>query len=224
MKPPCELMCKVINKAGTTAKAIRGLCVMDTDTSPGPAAASNPAELALEIYKLLAPHPSETRVRAIQSAMASLGETASLPGQGASKHTTGAAEITGEFGDLNLGPKALRWLQKYGITRAMLEEAFLLGDRVEISANSVPGASKREMTVHCYLLVGLKNLLKADTPSVDDGDAIAECKRMAAYDKNNHTTNRQSVGNKMSGARPNFMLTGPGETAVAALIKQMTAA
>ena len=45
---------------------------------------------------------------------------------------------------------------------------------------------------------------------------------MAAYDKNNHTTNRQSVGNRMSGTRPNFMLTGPGETAVAALVKQMT--
>jgi hypothetical protein len=104
----------------------------------------------------------------------------------------------------------------------MLEEVFLLADRIEISASSVPGASKREMTVNCYLLVGLKNLLKADIPSIDDGDAIAECKRMAAYDKNNHTTNRQSVGNKMSGTRPNFMLTGPGETAVAVLIKQMT--
>lgn len=195
---------------------------MNTDTSAAPEAALNPAELALEIYRLLAPHPSETRVRAIQSAMASLGETAVLPSLSATKHITGAAQTTGEFGELDLGPKALRWLQKYSITRAVLEEVFLLGDRVEISASSVPGVSKREMTANCYLLVGLKSLLKTDAPSIDDGDAIAECKRMAAYDKNNHTTNRQSVGNRMSGTRPNFMLTGPGETAVAALVKQMT--
>ena len=196
---------------------------MDTDTSPMPdAALQNPAELALEIYKLLAPHPSEIRVRAIQSAMTSLGEMAVLPAH-SKKDTPGVAQTIGDYGELSLGPKALRWVQKYSITRAMLEEVFLLADRIEISANSVPGASKREMTVNCYLLVGLNNLLKADIPSIDDSDAIAECKRMAAYDKNNHTTNRQSVGNKMSGTRPNFMLTGPGETAVAALIKQMTA-
>ncbi len=195
---------------------------MDTDSSAAPGAVLNPAELALEIYKLLAPHPSETRVRAIQSAMASLGEAVPLAGQSAMKQITAAAQIAGEFGELNLGPKALRWLQKYSITRAMLEEVFLLGDRIEISASSVPGESKREMTVNCYLLVGLKSLLTTDAPSIGDGDAIAECKRLAAYDKNNHTTNRQSVGNKMSGTRPNFMLTGPGETAVAALVKQMT--
>lgn len=196
---------------------------MDTDTSPMPdAVLQNPAELALEIYKLLAPHASEVRLRAIQSAMASLGETALLPGHGAAKGTIGVEQTIGDYGELSFGPKASRWVQKYGITRAMLEEVLLLGDRIEISASSVPGVSKREMTVNCYLLVGLKNLLKTDVPSIDDSDAIAECKRMAAYDKNNHTTNRQSVGNKMSGTRPNFMLTGPGETAVAALVKQMT--
>jgi len=196
---------------------------MDTDTSPAPDVTSqNPAELALQIYKLLAPHPSEIRVRAIQSVLASLGETAVLPGQGAMKGAAGVAQTIGEFGELSLGPRALRWAQKYSITRAMLEEVFLLGDRIEISASSVPGASKREMTVNCYLLVGLKSLLKSDAPSIDDGDAIAECKRMAAYDKNNHTTNRQSVGSKMSGNRPNFLLTGPGETAAAELVKEMT--
>jgi hypothetical protein len=79
---------------------------MNTDTSAAPEAALNPAELALEIYKLLAPHPSETRVRAIQSAMASLGETAVLPSLSATKHITGAAQTTGEFGELDLGAVA----------------------------------------------------------------------------------------------------------------------
>jgi hypothetical protein len=156
--------------------------------------------------------------------MTSLGEVAAFPGEGPAKGSGGIAETTGDFEDLNLGPKALKWAQKHGVTRPALDEVFhFLGDRVEISASSIPGASRREMTVNCYLLVGLRSLLKTDVPSISDSDAIAECKRMAAYDKNNHTTNRQSVGNKMRGTRPNFMLTGPGETAGAELVKQITA-
>ncbi|MDY6948272.1 MAG: hypothetical protein SXG53_21400, partial [Pseudomonadota bacterium] len=82
----------------------------------------------------------------------------------------------------------------------------------------------KEMAVNCYLLCGIKGLLREDIPSLDDSDAIAVCKRLAAYDKNNHTTNRQSAGNKMSGNRPTFTLTGPGESAAAELIKQMARA
>lgn len=189
----------------------------------GEASSKNPAELALEIYKLLFPHSSETRVRAMQSAMTSLGEVAVLSKAGANPSSSETAQAHGELDDLRLGPKALKWAQRHAITRAMLEEVFhFLDGRVEITASSIPGASKREMTANCYLLVGLRSLLKSDLPSIDDGEAIAECKRMAAYDKNNHTTNRQSVGNKMSGNRPNFTLTGPGETAAAELVKQMT--
>ncbi len=128
----------------------------------------------------------------------------------------------GEFADLELGPKALKWIQKHGITRSMLEEVFHLtsGD-VAITASAVPGASKREMTISCYLLCGVRGLLKNDVPSLDEGEAVAVCKRLTAYDRNNHTTNRLAVGNRMSGAKPTFTLTGPGETAAADLLKRM---
>jgi hypothetical protein len=195
-----------------------------SDTAGGDASSKNPAELALEIYKLLFPHSSETRLRAVQSAMTSLGEIAVLPKESGAKGSGGSAQIDGDFEDLNLGPKAMKWAQKNGISRAMLEEVFhFLDGRVEISASGVPGASRREMTVNCYLLSGLRGLLSGDVPSFDDSEAIYECKRTAAYDKNNHTTNRQAVGNKMSGNRPKFTLTGPGEVAAAELVKQMTA-
>jgi hypothetical protein len=182
------------------------------------AAQKNPAELALAIYNLLFPHTSEVRLRAVQSAMTSLGESGVLPAKTVA--TVGQADT--ELSELSLGPKATKWAQKNGISRAMLEEVFhFLDGRVEVSASSVPGASKREMTVNCYLLTGLRSLLGNDLPSFEDGEAISECKRTAAYDKNNHTVNRQSVGNKMSGTRPKFTLTGPGETAAAELVKQM---
>jgi hypothetical protein len=185
--------------------------------------AKSPAELALEIYNILFPHSSDVRVRAVQSALASLGE-------GMSSLRPGAVPLmpsqdAGDLSDLKLGPKALRWAHKHGITRAMLDEVFHLSDgQVDITASSVPGTSKREMTVNCYLLSGLRGLLKDDAPSFDDGDAIALCKRLTAYDKNNHTSHRQAVGNRMTGAKPTFTLTGPGETAAADLVKRMTTA
>jgi len=191
----------------------------------GTSSSKNPAELALDLYNLLVPHPSDVRVRAIQSVMASLGESA-LPQRQGSGGSQGLADpnASGDFADLKIGPKALKWVQKHGVTRAMLDEIFhLSGSDFDITASSVPGASKKEMTVNCYLLEGLRGLLKSDVGALDDGDSIALCKRLTAYDKNNHTTNRSAVGNRMSGTRPHFTLTGPGETAAAELVKLMTA-
>jgi hypothetical protein len=185
--------------------------------------AKNPAELALEIYNILFPHSSDVRVRAVQSAMASLGEGMSPQRPGGTVSSAAPTQDAGDFSDLKLGPKALKWAHKHGITRAMLDEVFHFADgQVDITASSIPGASKREMTVNCYLLSGLRGLLKDDAPSFDDGDAIALCRRLTAYDKNNHTSHRNAVGNKMTGTKPTFTLTGPGETAAADLLKRMT--
>ena len=41
----------------------------------GESVSKNPAELGLELYNVLAPYPSEVRLKAIQSAMVALGET-----------------------------------------------------------------------------------------------------------------------------------------------------
>ncbi len=196
---------------------------MNTTSQPEAALPKNPAELALELYNILLPHASEVRQRAIQSAMTSLGESPIAQRDTVRSSIGEVAEEAGDFGDVKLGAKALKWAQKHGITRAMLDEVFHLTDGgFGVIANSVPGASKREMTVNCYLLSGLRGLLMDDAPSLNEGETIAVCKRLTAYDKNNHTANRQAVGNRMAGNRPTFTLTGPGETAAAELVKQMT--
>jgi hypothetical protein len=179
----------------------------------------SPAELSLEIYNILVPFESEVRQRVIQSALTLLGETLLSPvGRSAALQST----VIG-FDEVNLGPKAMKWVQRHALTREMLDEIYHFTDgAVEIIASSVPGASKREMTVNCYLLSGIRGLLKEDVPSLDESETIVICKRLTAYDKNNHTANRQLVGNKMSGKKPTFTLTGPGETVAAELIKQMT--
>jgi hypothetical protein len=179
----------------------------------------NPAEVALDLYNVLYPYPSDFRQKAIQAALSALGEVGAVN----TNSNTNVSGSPADFADLGLGPKALKWVQKFGITREALEEAFHFNDgRVEICASEVPGSSRREMTVNCYLLCGLQGLLGSDSPTLEDGEAIAVCKRLAAYDKNNHTSNRQAVGNKMSGVKPLFTLTGPGESAAADLVKQMS--
>ena len=179
----------------------------------------SPAELSLEIYNILVPFESDVRQRVIQSALTLLGETAFTP---VGRSTALQSAVTG-FDDVRVGPKAMKWVQKHAVSREMLDEIYHFTDGdVDIIASSVPGASKREMTVNCYLLSGIRGLLKGDVPSLDETETIAVCRRLTAYDKNNHTANRQSVGNKVSGIKPTFTLTGPGETAAAELIKQMT--
>ena len=183
----------------------------------------SPAELALQLYNLLVPHSADIRNKAIQAAVTLLGDGGSPSPVALSSQSLPGTGAVGEFADLRLGPRALKWIQKYGITRAILDEVFHLesGD-VDVIASTIPGTSKREMTINCYLLCGVRGLLKGDIPSLDEAEAIAVCKRLTAYDRNNHTTNRQAVGNRMSGTKPAFTLTGPGETAAAELLKRMS--
>ncbi len=189
-----------------------------------PPPTANPAQLALELYNLLAPHSSEIRQRVIQSALASLGE-GFTPSKSTAAGSGNGSAFAGDSGDLEeLGPKAVKWAQKNGVTRAMLDEIFhITNGNVETTASSVPGAGKRDMTVNCYLLTGLRGLLATDASTLDDSETIALCKRLTAYDKNNHPAYRKGVGNMMSGAKPTFTLTGPGETAAGNLVKQMAA-
>jgi hypothetical protein len=195
---------------------------MDSHESDG-FVSKNPAQLALDLYNLLFPHPSDVRQKAIRAAMMSLGEAPIEQPRVAGSGSRDSEGGSGEFVDTKLGPKAIRWAQKHGVSRAMLDEVFHLDDdAMDVIASSVPGPSRREMTVQCYLLCGVRGLLRNDVPSLDEGDAISLCKRLTAYDKNNHTTNRNAMANKMTGTRPSFTLTGPGEAAGAELIKQMT--
>ena len=120
---------------------------MDASDSAG-VQTTNPAELALELYKLLVGQSSEMRHRAIQSVLAALGESqVAVP-----KAVPNATQMqfpsdAGDFSDI--GPKAAKWAQKNGVTRAMIDEVFhIVNGTVEITASSVPGARKRDLTVN----------------------------------------------------------------------------
>lgn len=180
----------------------------------------NAAQVALEIYNILEPLPTDLRSRAIQAALASLGEP--MPLVATKIQPTAEFPEQVDISEKPLGPKARKWCQRHNLGAQQLEEIFhFTAETIEIIASAVPGSSKKDMTANCYLLEGVRGLLKNDEPKIIDSEVIQLCKRLAAYDKNNHTTFRKSVGNRMTGDRANLTLTGPGENAAAELVKQM---
>jgi hypothetical protein len=181
----------------------------------------NVATIASDLYALLEPCTHEERQRAVRAAFALLGEEPSAT----------AAEVPARAGGRStdnplvegLGPKAAKWIQQHGLTRAQLDSAFYFHDgKVEVHVDTVAGKSKREQTINCYLLAGARAYLEADIASFNDSDAIKLCKHTQSYDKNNHTANRNALGNRVTGNRENgFELTGPGLKAAAALLVEL---
>ncbi len=182
------------------------------------------AQLTMEILKIAESYSNELLKRSFQAVLTLRGDTMALaepnkPNVASNSNQGGDA---GEFSDTKIGPKALKWVQRNGITREQLDEVFhLVGDTIDVTASEIPGNGKKEMTANCYLLMGARGLLQFDEPKLNESDTLELCKRLTAYDKNNHTTFRKQVGNKVTGSKPDFLLTGPGEKAAAELIKQM---
>jgi hypothetical protein len=174
-------------------------------------------EIAASVFNLLEPLAKEDRQRVVKAVYALLGESPSGLGVGDEK---GKTQIDVVDDQSQFGPKARQWLLKHQLPREKLEKAFYFQDgKVDIHLNTMVGGSKKEQTINCYLLLGAKAFLESDNSQFSDSDAIALCKHVQAYDKNNHTTNRSSLGNMVTGSRQEgFALTGPGLKAAAELL------
>ncbi len=182
----------------------------------------------MSIVEVLEPLEPTERRRCINAAMVLLGEdhehitigsqkSAKRPGVADDDGTD--MESSGIFGE-----KASRWMVQHKISESQLHNVFHInGGNVELIADSVPGRSRRDKTINCYLLVGIRGLLRTDEPRFADKDAIEYCQVTHSYDKNNHTTFRQALSNRVSGDRQSgFTLTVPGLRDAALLIKEMT--
>lgn len=184
--------------------------------------ATSAAQLVMDIMKMTDGYSTEDIKRAFQATLVLRGEPTTIAAAPPVRLLQLTGGDVGEYSDIKIGPKARKWIQKNGISRAQLDEIFhLTGDNVEVTASEVLGTGKKEMTVNCYLLAGVRGLLQFDEPKLNESETLDLCKRLTAYDKNNHTTFRKAVGNRITGIKPDFILTGPGEKAAAELIKLM---
>jgi hypothetical protein len=179
-------------------------------------------EAASDLYNLLEPLEVAERSRVIQAALAMLGENSLTSSPLNSKQLKD--EVIGQSLSKPVGPKAERWIRQFKVDRSALDELYHIDDTtVDLISTDVPGKSTREKTVNCYLLVGIRNFLANDEPKFDDKEAVDFCQSVGAYDRNNHTSNRNSLGNLVSGNRANgFTLTIPGQREAAQLVRTMT--
>lgn len=178
------------------------------------------AQITGQVYDLLTPLEADERRRLLSAIEALFGD--SSPRHGATRR-----DDTPELEDdaqlpKALGTKAKRWMKHEGLTAAELTEVFHFDDAgsVELIATEIPGTTKKDKTANVYLLSGARSLLQSDEPTVDNGVAIAYCKHVGCYDKNNHSANRNALGNKITGSvASGFTLPAPGLKAAAAAIK-----
>jgi hypothetical protein len=177
------------------------------------------------LYGILEPMAPEDRDRALRAALVLVGDP--MPSAAVTGPTVDGPKEPSTLASVSpmFGPTAQRWLTQNQIQVENIENLFhVSGDDAIPIFSSVPGASRREQTVNCYLLAGVRRLLATDEAIADDKEAVELCQQVRAYDKNNHTSNRKSLGAKVTGSRENgFKLTVPGLREAARLIKTMGA-
>jgi hypothetical protein len=176
------------------------------------------------IFVVLEALSAEERRRALQAVLTMLGEGIAAPRTGltAPSGLASASSPVAEETNLNLGPKASSWVSRYQLTAAELGTVFhIMNGQAEVIASGAPGTTKKERTVNCYLLAGIAALLTRDAADFTERDAIALCRHLSAYDRNNHPTNRHAVGSRMTGSREaGFSLTASGLSAAADVVRQ----
>jgi hypothetical protein len=181
-------------------------------------AKSSITEVTTNVFSLLEHLEPEERKRVVHAVFALLGEDV-----GVTVAKPGALAVdAGSVGAV--GPKARQWLSQHRLTRDKLDRVFYFQDgKVDIHVTSVPGDGKKAQTINCYLLVGARTYLETDSATISDSEAIALCKHTLAYDKNNHTTNRNALGHLATGSRKEgFTLIGPGLKAAAELLLRVS--
>jgi hypothetical protein len=196
--------------------------IATTAPTKKPSMTASIAKITNDIYDLLAALDAQDRSRVVGAVAALFGDESQSTAKQPDKSDGGSVD---EGVPESFGTKAKRWMRQEKVSVQSLEQVFHVGDdgKVELIATTIPGATMKEQTGHVYLLSGIRSLLQSDEPSVDNTAAVAYCKHVGCYDKNNHTANRAALGNRMAGSVANgFTLPAPGLKAAAALVKKMT--
>ena len=124
-----------------------------------------------------------------------------------------------------LSVMTVAWLKQNSLTDAEVEVVFHLnGGEADIIAPDVPGKSKREKTLNCYILEGARELLRTGETSFADKAARTLCTQFGCFDSANHSTYIGEKGNEFTGSKDKgWTLTGPGKKRAAALVKEIAA-
>jgi len=120
-------------------------------------------------------------------------------------------------------PPALAWTRQNGITGQELECTFhQTSEGLSVIAAKMPGNSRREKVLNCYLLSGACSFLSTGEANFTDQKARELCEEFGCLDTTNHTKYLREKGNEFVGSKSKgWSLTAPGKHRVALLIKEI---
>lgn len=181
------------------------------------------ASIVENVYKLVAPLEDQQRHRVMRSVSALFEDKSDSKPKDDHDGVSGSPEHVSAKPSKGPPPAVVSWMNRNGISQDHLEQVFHVADgKAAVIADMVPGSTKKEQTVNCYVLEGTRAFLETGSAKFTDADADALCARIGCRDKSNHSENRASAGNKITGSRKDgFILVAPGLLHAAKLVKEI---
>jgi hypothetical protein len=122
-----------------------------------------------------------------------------------------------------ISPIAQRWIQRSGLPVDQLSSIFsLVGDEIDLIANSVPGGSGRARVRSVVLLKGVAAYLGSGAARVTHDKVKEACVHYDAYDATNFAKYLKALAPEVSGGKElGYTLTARGLANAAAVVKGM---
>lgn len=182
---------------------------------------TDPEEALLEIVRILKPLTSEERQRAVNAAMAFLGEAqiSSKAAQPSSSAPEGARVdvIAGGY-----PPSVSNWMRQHDLSSDELDQVFQFHKDGSFDIHEVPGKTKKERTLNVYVLTGTGMFLTTGDRTFQDQDARKFCENTGCLDAPNHAAILKDRGSEFAGDKnKGFSISNPGLKRAAAIIKEV---
>lgn len=122
-----------------------------------------------------------------------------------------------------ISPVAQKWIRRSGISIQELSKVYSIGlDDIDLIAEKVPGANKKERMRSVLLLKGIAAYLATGAARVSHEQVKEACLHYDAYDGNNFAAYLKSFASEVSGTKESgYTLTPRGITAATELAKRV---
>src|SRR5438105_2294004 len=175
-------------------------------------------EIVTRCHELLEKLKEPDRTKAIRMILLAFDQSNPEPATATAGSGAAIAPLRDGF-----GRRAQQWLAKNQVD-AIIDGVFDVENDFALIAQ-LPEGSKREQSMLCYLLTGLRALLRTDEAKFSEPEAVALCKREGCYDLANHSITRAQLGKRVTGSKESgFTLTTVGLSEAAALVKKIATA
>jgi hypothetical protein len=143
--------------------------------------------------------------------------------EGRAAESGGETPVDGEDSLEGISPVARKWITRSGLKCDQLCLLFSLGmEEIDLIAETVPGASKRERMRSVFLLKSAAAYLSSGTARVTHAQIKEACLHYDAFDSPNFAKHLKGMASEVGGSKEaGYTLTARGLTAATAMIKEL---